>query len=143
MESVAKVTANGENYEIVDGMTLIKLVDNMTNKAISKNISITIDMSNILDEYSLDAGNYNVKAKILISENDSIKHNVQAEATTSVSIVQKEKSSDYGIRAELLEYQNIAKDKIQLIGDDAEVIRHIRLMTDTENLKNVKVKIKK
>ena len=141
--SVAKVTANGENYEIVDGMTLIKLVDNMTNKAISKNISITIDMSNILDEYSLDAGNYNVKAKILISENDSIKHNVQAEATTSVSIVQKEKSSDYGIRAELLEYQNIAKDKIQLIGDDAEVIRHIRLMTDTENLKNVKVKIKK
>jgi hypothetical protein len=132
---------NNENFETQNGIIEAKLLKEITNLETIQDFNISLNMSDVLPIYRIEAGKYNLLIEIVLSEDDLLESLVQKTIEIPLTIVEM-KSDSIGFKSEIQNMQNVASDKIQLINKGEKAERSIGLnYNGTLNNPNVKITI--
>lgn len=138
------VVNDTDNYEASNGVLLIKLIDNLTNQKITQVAKITLDMSNVLEQNRLDMGEYTLKLEGILSKNGSLQNKNICKTTVPFTMITHVKqNANYGLKAEVINNQDLTVDTVQLVENSDAKKRTIKLNYKEGNLKDSKIKIDK
>ena len=126
--------------DITDSTGLIKITDNITNKAVSQNINISLDMSNILKQYMFATDSYKLVSEIIVSENEILKQNAETKLEKQFAIID-ERNTNFGLNTEIV-LGDKQKDNAQLVENTSAEQRTVKLSTDVVNISGAQIKMK-
>ena len=130
-----QVVINNNNYQVKEGQVIFKLLDNLSTSVTEKSLDINLDMSNVLAQDQIPKGEYKITLESL---NSKQYENI---IDTPISIIEKQK--EYGLSANINQIDGIASDKIQIINQNEEANRSIKIKySNSSELKNMKIKIR-
>jgi len=105
------ITINGIQYEIYNGTLQSKLVENVSNEEILQTLNISVDMSGVLPQNRLEDSEYKLILELVLS-----KRNLNQEIFEIPIIIKN--TGNYGIKAELLNLEELKETQLQLIRND-------------------------
>lgn len=120
----SRITLNEQNCNIINGTTQCKFLDNCTDNGTSYNFNFQMDMSNVLVQNQLQAGNYKIEFAYAFAQDDLLNGNIAGWLEVPLTIVNY--SNSYGLDVNIENNQNIPNDKIQLITKGTEENRTIK-----------------
>jgi hypothetical protein len=134
------VTVNSTKYECQSDMLAVTLLENISNSETVQNIDIEFDMLNVLPQYRLSAGEYQIVVDVVLSENNVLEDTVQTEIKIPIVITENDTDS-FGLDAKIKSDESQMADEIELINKGISTEKTISLAYNG-NFENPKVKIK-
>ena len=108
------ITLNGQTTnEIISGIAEIKLLDSLPNSEIVEDIDLSLDMQKVLKQNQLNTGTYNIVLELVPAIDTILESKILGIVKTTTNIIDYE--NNYGISVNLVEVENLATDKLQII----------------------------
>ena len=125
----------------------VKIMEDISNNEIVQNVNLSVDMSNVLKQNRLEAGEYNLVIDFILSDNNIIQETNQYSKQIPITIISYEDSTgllNYGLKAEILNNEQISIDKLQIIpyNEVSERIINLKYKGQLEDPK-IKIRIQK
>lgn len=122
----SKITINGVDIDYLqNGVAEARIIESLTNSAVTKDLNITIDMSGVLEKNVLPVGTYTLEIDLKEKEENLIKSVAQNTAEIPIEIINYDTIS--AIKAEVIDNGEYEENKLQLIQSGEAEERTIKL----------------